>query len=439
MAYDTLTPEEIAAKFGGVPVDPAQDADALARKFGGRPVNEPLSAMQAAQAVATGGNRSALAGLPGLPVKAALDVADLARAAYGFTGSKLGLLSANDLPEPLDRAKYVGSPEWIAAQISRTPVGASLIQNPRPDSPAARILNAGGAATVGAIPGSGGQAVMQALSGLLGQTATELGASPATSMLASMTPQGVQATAAASLRGAVRGGEQGRQDMVDRTREFNRAGVDPSVGLATGNRRTQALESLLAKVPGGAGQMAAKIEDMQGQMQSRVGDIRDSVSPVYGPIAAGDALKLGIADYRNRQQGIYGGLLDSALNKVPAGMTFPVANTIQRGESALADIPGAPNVSRVLNQPRAFTQSVVGALSKDAAPQPAKQIPSTILDARGAPFTTEQPATPGGLPLDVLRDTIQPFPTFSEIHAFALKALRAEVASALTPARPDAR
>jgi pyruvate/2-oxoglutarate dehydrogenase complex dihydrolipoamide dehydrogenase (E3) component len=34
------------------------------------------------------------------------------------------------------------------------------------------------------------------------------------------------------------------------------------------------------------------------------------------------------------------------------------------------------------------------------------------------------------VPLEVLRDTIQPFPTFSEIHAFALKALRAEIATA---------
>ena len=33
------------------------------------------------------------------------------------------------------------------------------------------------------------------------------------------------------------------------------------------------------------------------------------------------------------------------------------------------------------------------------------------------------------VPLDVLRDTIQPFPTFSEIYADALKALRAEIAA----------
>jgi pyruvate/2-oxoglutarate dehydrogenase complex dihydrolipoamide dehydrogenase (E3) component len=38
------------------------------------------------------------------------------------------------------------------------------------------------------------------------------------------------------------------------------------------------------------------------------------------------------------------------------------------------------------------------------------------------------------VPLDVLRDTIQPFPTFSEIYVAALAALRAEIAGARRPA-----
>ena len=38
------------------------------------------------------------------------------------------------------------------------------------------------------------------------------------------------------------------------------------------------------------------------------------------------------------------------------------------------------------------------------------------------------------VPLDVLADTIQPFPTFSEIYLGALKALRAEIAAERTPA-----
>ena len=37
------------------------------------------------------------------------------------------------------------------------------------------------------------------------------------------------------------------------------------------------------------------------------------------------------------------------------------------------------------------------------------------------------------VPLDVLADTIQPFPTFSEIYVAALKALRGEIAAASKP------
>ena len=40
------------------------------------------------------------------------------------------------------------------------------------------------------------------------------------------------------------------------------------------------------------------------------------------------------------------------------------------------------------------------------------------------------------IPLDVLRDTIQPFPSFSEIHAAAVKALRTQTASAHTTDDP---
>jgi dihydrolipoamide dehydrogenase len=41
--------------------------------------------------------------------------------------------------------------------------------------------------------------------------------------------------------------------------------------------------------------------------------------------------------------------------------------------------------------------------------------------------------------IEVLRDTIQPFPTFSEIYVEALKSLRAEIDSAREPAAMSAR
>ena len=43
------------------------------------------------------------------------------------------------------------------------------------------------------------------------------------------------------------------------------------------------------------------------------------------------------------------------------------------------------------------------------------------------------------VPLEILRDTIQPFPSFSEIHAFALKALRAEIANGVQPVAEGSR
>ena len=39
------------------------------------------------------------------------------------------------------------------------------------------------------------------------------------------------------------------------------------------------------------------------------------------------------------------------------------------------------------------------------------------------------------VPLEVLTDTIQPFPTFSEIYVEALKVLRKEIAAAHKPVR----
>lgn len=44
-----------------------------------------------------------------------------------------------------------------------------------------------------------------------------------------------------------------------------------------------------------------------------------------------------------------------------------------------------------------------------------------------------------GVPIEVLRDTIQPFPTFSEIYVEALKALREQIATAQQPAEMGAR
>lgn len=394
---------EAVARQYGANLDGGDPHEDMARKFGGKISGGDLTPLEGANAVAAGFNRSALAGVPGLPVATVLNVADLARAGYGYVGHKLGMLTPDEMPQPLDRAKYMGSPEWIAQQIASTDYGKRAIENPRPDNAAARILNAGGAGVGAAMSGDPRTAAMQFASGVSGQAATELGADPGWSILASMGPQAAVTGGAAATRLAARGGDAGRAEMLARMEEFRRAGIDPTVGLATGNRRTQAVESLLAKTPGGAGPMAAKVAAMQEQAADAANAVRDRVSTTYGPVAAGETLKQGITGYREQQQRIYQVMQDRALQLIPDNMTFPATGMLARGAETLADIPGAPNVSRAINAPLGFTQDVLGALRKDAAPQPPMLVPSTILRENGQPFITQTPGTPGGLPFDALK------------------------------------
>jgi hypothetical protein len=84
-------------------------------------------------------------------------------------------------------------------------------------------------------------------------------------------------------------------------------------------------------------------------------------------------------------------------------MRFPATSTMARGDQTLADIQGAPNVSRSLNQPLGLTREVLGALEKDAAPRGPTQVPSSILREDGSPFQTEIPGNPGGLPFEGIK------------------------------------
>jgi hypothetical protein len=165
-----------------------------------------------------------------------------------------------------------------------------------------------------------------------------------------------------------------------------------------------AIESTLGRTPGAAGTMADKAASIQDQLQATLNATRDSLSPVYGPVPAGDALRGGITDYKARGNQIFGRMLDRGMNAVPPDATFPVNAMLSRGPATLPTVPGAPNVSSVLTEPLGYTQRLIGALNKDASAQPPQVVPSPIVGPNGLPFTTTLPGTPGGLPMQALRD-----------------------------------
>jgi dihydrolipoamide dehydrogenase len=91
------------------------------------------------------------------------------------------------------------------------------------------------------------------------------------------------------------------------------------------------------------------------------------------------------------------------------------------GTAQLSEVPKAETYSRNYAESNGFLtllsdgERLVGAYG--LGPQAGEWLQQATLAIRGR------------VPLDVLRDTIQPFPTFSEVYVAALKALRKEVAA----------
>jgi hypothetical protein len=294
-------------------------------------------------ALAAGYNDSMLTGIPGLPVDTALNVADLARAGYGFVGGKLGLIKPENLPQPLDRSGYVGSSSWIHNKLNAAGA-APFIENPNPEDEISQVLNTVGRNMAGVRTGK--QASVGAVSGLSQGVAQQADLSPEMQILASMGPQAVGAAARGATKAALTGGN------VDKFREnlgtLKQAGIDdPSAGLA-GNRATAATEALLARYPGAAGVMAENAKNAQAGMGQRVRDIADQVAANRGEAPTGAAIQQDITGrWKPKFDDIYE-RLDQRVGEKMGNPRVPIESTLDATGNISGGIPGAPSVSNFI-------------------------------------------------------------------------------------------
>ncbi|MFC4822231.1 hypothetical protein ACFO6Q_18030 [Dokdonella ginsengisoli] len=196
--------------------------------------------------------------------------------------------SASQLADWIGLPKPEGSLEEGIGNASRALVGTGLMM--------------GGGLAAGA-PQMAAQPLSQAASTLTGSAAQEIakarGATEGEQTLAALAgglgPSVAAAAGGAALRGAVRGGEQSRQAMQSTIDAFQTAGTTPTVGQATEGRTAQALESLLARVPGSAGVMAKFAGKQADQIGDAVRANADGLAVNANPAAAGRAIERGIA------------------------------------------------------------------------------------------------------------------------------------------------
>jgi len=218
----------------------------------------------------------------------------------------------------------------------------------------------------------GGQLIATQGAAVAGQATEDAGGSPTQVMMAEVAGGGLAAlgkeSVAAGTRGAMRGGEAGRQGVVENIENFNRAGTTPSVGQATEGRIAQATEGGMSRSPGSAGQMAKAGEkqasDMSANIEARANQLAGKTSAEQAGRTITEGVK-GKGGFLERFRAVQKRLYDELEVIVNPRTPTSVTNTVQVLDDMTGAVSGAANVSEAIRNPA--LKRVYNALYDDLA------------------------------------------------------------------------
>lgn len=176
----------------------------------------------------------------------------------------------------------------------------------------------GGATAAGVTRESGGGAGAQAVAGLLGGLAPSAGLTGAQS----------------GVRGLMRGGEAGRQQLEQAIDDFAVLGATPSVGQGTGRWSMQGAESLLSGGPTSGGVMRRFAEAQNEQIGSGLADVSNQLARNISGERAGRAIERGVQTFSKNTNAMRKALYWQADQHIPSDTPIGVSNT----QRALADL-----------------------------------------------------------------------------------------------------
>lgn len=214
------------------------------------------------------------------------------------------------------------------------------------------VATAAGSGAAGATREAGGGTGAQLVAALAGG----LVPGAATAVIPKAASGIVPAAASAAVRRVARGSDP---SVIQQTLDtFQNAGVQPSVGQATGNRFLQAAETMLGSVPGSAGRIDKFAQGQAAQFGDRIDEIASALVPagqVVDPETAGLAIQRGITGaggFKEASCAESNALYQELDNLIPQDTRVDVSNA----RTALADlnsmIEGAPSVSRFFQNAR---------------------------------------------------------------------------------------
>lgn len=306
----------------GIASDPlTAGMDAVRNQFAPAPTLSQLVQGQGRQQVRTAGARETagqLADMLGLPTPAngtervAGNITEAVTGGGGWLGAGRGM------------AKH--APGMINA------VGQTLAAMPR-----TQLLSAtSGSAASGITREAGGSPTQQGIAGLVG----------------GLTPSFGVAAIQGGVRTAVRGGEEGRRQMQRGLDDFRMMGAAPSVGQATGSRRTQGIESLLAGAPTSGGVMTRAAERQADQIGAGLRARADSFFPNASAERAGRAVEQGINTFSSNVKATRKALYWQVDQLIPSRSSLPLSRTRQTLAALTTPTPGAAATTGGMVNPR---------------------------------------------------------------------------------------
>lgn len=270
----------------------------------------------------------------------------------------------------------------------------------------AATLGVGGALPSGSRLGAmlTAQPRMQVLSSATGATAggvvRENGGSPTSQFVATLlggfAPGGATSASSGLAKMMFRGGEQGRKAVEQAIDDFASIGATPSIGQATGNWRTQGMESLLSGGPTSAGAMVRFAEGQADAMGAGMGRRADQLSRRSSAENAGRAIQSGAEAFVGNTKATKRALYWQADQFIPANTPVGLPNTWQTIVDLTTPLPGAAATtnamvnSRIANLRQTLEQDLAahgGQITYDALKRIRTNIGEAISDYSLSPDT----------------------------------------------------
>lgn len=253
------------------------------------------------------------------------------------------------VPNPETPIERVGSGITAGVTGAATGVGLGNVLRQSPN-----MATAGVGRTLAANP------TTQLVSGSTGAgsaaTAREMGAPGWVQLGAGLAggigPSMAQAGTAAATRGALRGGEAGRQRVAENIQAFERAGTAPSVGQATERPILRGLEQTLSRTPGAAGVMVNRARTQAEEIGQGVEQIAQGLSPGSSAGKAGVAVQRGVRDFVADSKATAGRLYDEVDNFIPADAPVALGSTQQILSKLTTPMKGAESTTALLVNPK---------------------------------------------------------------------------------------